>query len=230
MNFAAKGHTMKIMLTGATGMVGKGVLLECLDDPRVTEVLALGRRSAGMSHPKLKELLHGDLLDVAPIAERMTGYDGCFFCLGTTSLGKSKEEYRRITRDLTLHIAGILLPRNPAMTFCYVSGAGTAGDGHSKLDWANVKGGVENDLLRMGFKAAYMFRPGMIAPKRGVRSGTAWINGLLIVLGPVLSALQPVFPDTITTTVAIGRAMLNVTANGCAKAVLENKDIAVLGR
>lgn len=221
---------MKIILTGATGMVGKGVLLECLDDARVSEVLVLARRSAGISHPKLKEVLHKDLLDITPVADQLTGCDGCFFCLGTTSLGKSKEEYRRITRDLTLHIAEALLPRNPAMTFCYVSGAGTSTKEDSKLDWANVKGSVENALLHMGFKAAFMFRPGMIVPKRGVRSGTAWINGLLIVLAPVLAALRPVFPHSITTTVAIGKAMLNVTANGYTDRILENKDISAIGK
>jgi len=220
---------MKIILTGATGMVGKGVLLECLDDARVSEVLVLARRSAGITHPKLKEVLTPDLLDITPVADQLAGCDGCFFCLGTTSLGKSKEEYRRITRDLTLHIAEALLPRNPAMTFCYVSGAGTSTAEDSKLDWANVKGGVENALLRMGFKAAFMFRPGMIMPKRGVKSATAWINGLLVVLGPILMALRPVFPDNITTTVAIGKAMLNVTANGCATRILGNKEIAAMG-
>lgn len=220
---------MKIILTGATGMVGKGVLLECLDDPRVSEVLVLARRSAGITHPKLKEVLTEDLLDITPVADQLAGCDGCFFCLGTTSLGKSNEEYRKVTRDLTLHIAKTLLPRNPAMTFCYVSGAGTASKEDSKLDWANVKGGVENALLGMGFKAAFMFRPGMIVPKRGVKSGTAWINGLLVVLGPVLAALRPVFPDSITTTVAMGKAMLQVTANGYATPILETKDISTLG-
>ena len=229
MIFDARDNTMKIILTGATGMVGKGVLLECLDDPRVSEVLVLARRSSGITHPKLKEVLHPDLLDISAVADQLTGCDGCFFCLGTTSLGKSKEEYRRITQDLTLNIAEALLPRNPSMTFCYVSGAGTSSKKDSKLDWANVKGGVENALLGMGFKAAFMFRPGMIVPKRGVKSGTPWINGLLVVLGPVLSALRPVFPDSITTTVAMGRAMLNVTANGCATPILESKDISAIG-
>lgn len=225
-----QAEAMKIILTGATGMVGKGVLLECLDDARVSEVRVLARRSSGITHPKLKEVLTRDLLDIAPVADRLTGCDGCFFCLGTTSLGKSKEEYRRVTRDLTLHVAGILLPRNPAMTFCYVSGAGTSTKEDSKLDWANVKGGVENALLAMGFKAAFMFRPGMIVPKRGVKSGTAWINGLLVVLGPVLAALRPVFPNNITTTVAMGKAMLNVTASGYGAPVLESRDIAAIGK
>jgi uncharacterized protein YbjT (DUF2867 family) len=225
-----QAEAMKIILTGATGMVGRGVLLECLDDPRVSEVRVLARRSSGITHPKLKEALTGDLLDVTSVADQLKGYDGCFFCLGTTSLGKSKEKYRMITRDLTLHIAETLLPRNPGMTFCYVSGAGTSTTEDSKLDWANVKGGVENALLSMRFKAAFMFRPGMIVPKRGVRSGTAWINGLLVVLGPVLMALRPVFPGSITTTVAIGKAMLNVTANGYAKHILESRDITALGK
>ncbi len=222
-------NTMKIILTGATGMVGEGVLLECLDDPRVSEVVVLARRSSGITHPKLKEVLHPDLLDISPVADQLAGYDGCFFCLGTTSLGKSKEEYRRITRDLTLHIAEALLPRNPCMTFCYVSGAGTSSTEDSKLDWANVKGGVENALLGMGFKAAFMFRPGMIVPKRGIRSGTAWINGLLMVLGPVLAALRPVFPNSIITSVAMGKAMLHVTASGYATKILESKDISAAG-
>jgi uncharacterized protein YbjT (DUF2867 family) len=221
---------MKVIITGATGMVGKGVLLACLGDKRVSHVLTLGRSVVGISHPKLTELVHDNLLQIGPIADKLSGYDACFFCLGTSSMGVSKEEYRRITHDLTVHIAQVLLTRNPGMTFCYVSGAGTASAEKSSMDWANVKGRVENELLRMGFKRAFMFRPAMILPEGGVRSRTGWVNALYIVLGPLFRVLMPMFPGSITTTTILGRAMVRVALEGFARPVLEGKDISAVGR
>ncbi len=221
---------MKVIITGATGMVGKGVLLACLGDPRVTQVLALGRSVMGLSHPKLIELVHDNLLQIGPIADQLAGYDACFFCLGTSSMGVSKEEYRRITHDLTIHMAKVLLSRNPGMTFCYVSGAGTSTSEKSNMKWANVKGRVENELLRMGFKRAFMFRPAMVLPEGGVRSRAGWVNSVYAVLGPLFRVLKPLFPGSITTTTILGRAMVRVALQGFARPVLEGKDISVVGR
>jgi uncharacterized protein YbjT (DUF2867 family) len=220
---------MKVIITGATGMVGKGVLLACLGDGRVTEVLTLGRNVVGISHPKLTEVVHENLLQLAPVAERLSGYDACFFCLGISSVGVSKEEYRRITHDLTLHVAKVLLAGNPGMTFCYVSGTGTATAEKSSMDWANVKGRVENELLRMGFKRAFMFRPAMILPEGGVRSRSRMVNVLYAALGPLLRVLKPVLPGSITTTTILGRAMVRVACDGFARPVLEGKDITQVG-
>jgi uncharacterized protein YbjT (DUF2867 family) len=221
---------MKVIITGATGMVGKGVLLACLGDARVSHVLTLGRSVVGISHPKLTELVHENLLQIGPLADQVTGYDACFFCLGTSSMGVSKEEYRRITHDLTVHVAQVLLTRNPGMTFCYVSGAGTASSEKSTMDWANVKGRVENELLRMGFKRVFMFRPAMVLPEGGVRSRTGWVNALYNVLGPLFRVLKPMFPGGITTTTILGRAMVRVALAGFARPVLEGRDVSAVGR
>lgn len=220
---------MKIILTGATGMVGKGVLMRCLDDPRVSEVLVLARQPSGVRHAKLKEVVHPDLLALAPVADGLSGYDACFFCLGISSVGMDKESYRRTTEDLTLHVAGTLLPRNPGMTFIYVSGSGTSSAENSRLDWANVKGRTENRLLHMGFKAAYMFRPGIILPKRGARPKAGWIAATYFLLGPLFGLLRPLFPKAILDTDIIAQAMMEVSLNGYPKPVLEAADIAEAG-
>ena len=156
-------RTMKVILTGATGMVGEGVLLECLDNPAIGEVLAVNRKPAGRTHPKLRDIIHADFFDPAPLAGAVAGYDACFFCLGVSSVGMDAAHYKRATYDLTLGVAQVLAQANPAMTFCYITGKGTDSSEQGRVMWARVKGRTENALLKLPLKA-YMFRPGLIQP------------------------------------------------------------------
>src|SRR5579864_1453935 len=177
---------MKVILFGATGMVGQGVLRECLRDPRVEAVLAVGRSATGQSHPKLSELVQQDLFAYSANEARLKGYDACFFCLGVSSAGMSEADYRHITYDLTLAAAETLVRLNPAMTFIYVSGAGTDSSERGSSMWARVKGATENALLRLPFKAAYMFRPGVIRPLHGIRSKTPLYRAFYMAAAPLL--------------------------------------------
>jgi len=212
---------MKVILFGATGMVGQGVLRECLLDPRVEAVLSIGRSATGQQHPKLRELVHRDLLDYSAIESELSGYDACFFCLGVTSAGMSEADYRRVTYDVTLAAATVLARLNPQMTFVFVSGAGTGG----KQMWARVKADAENALLKLPFKAAYMFRPAIIQPLHGIRSRTASYRVFYAITRPLLPLLERAFPKYVTTTEQIGRAMIGVAMNGAPKAILESADI-----
>lgn len=211
---------MKIIITGTTGMVGEGVLLECLDRPEVEQVLVVNRRPLGRSHPKLKEIIQKDFSDLTPFKGQLQGYDACFFCLGISSVGLSKEEYRRITYDLTLHMAQLL---NPEITFCYVSGAGTSAQG--RMDWARVKGETENALMKL-FKKAYMFRPGFMKATPGQKNVKSYYH--------LFSWLYPfgrlVFPAGFCTLQEVGRAMINATLKGYPMHILEVKDIVQLAK
>jgi hypothetical protein len=215
---------IKAIITGASGMVGEGVLHECLLHPNVEEVLVIGRRSAGVIHPKLKEILHSDFNDLAAVKDQLKGYNACFFCLGVSSLGMKEKEYHRVTYDLTMHMATILADQNPGMTFCYVSGAGTDSTEHGSLMWARVKGQTENDLMRLPFKAAYMFRPGFMKPTKGLKNT---LKGYMFFawLYPVL---RPLFPNFVSTLQEVGLAMINAATHGYEKQVLEVKDIVKL--
>ena len=166
---------MKVILFGATGMVGQGCLRECLLDPGVESVLAVGRSTTGQRHAKLREILHDNFVDYSAIESELEGFDACFFCLGVSSLGMSEERYRHLTYDLTMAAAKTLSRRNPNMVFIYVTGAGTDSTERGSLMWARIKGKTENDLLKLPFRAAYMFRPAGIQPLHGIRSRTAWI-------------------------------------------------------
>jgi uncharacterized protein YbjT (DUF2867 family) len=221
---------MKVVLLGATGMIGRGVLRECLSDPGVEEVLALGRGPSGASHPKLRDLVAPDLLDLAPHAAALTGYDACFFCLGVTSAGMGEADYRRVTRDLTVAVAGLLARLNPAMVFTYDSGAGTDATERGRAMWARVKGETENALLRLPFRRAYMFRPGLIQPLHGIRSRTPSYRLVYAVLAPIFPLLHRLFPDHLTTTERLGRAMLAAARRGAPVQVLEVRDITALAR
>jgi uncharacterized protein YbjT (DUF2867 family) len=219
---------VKVLLFGATGMVGAGVLRECLKDPRVEHVLAVGRHPCGLANVKLEEILHADFFDYGPLAARFTDRDACFFCLGVSSAGMSESDYRRRTYDLTLAAANALVAANPRAVFCYVSGAGTDSSEHGRMMWARVKGETENALLRLPFAAAYMFRPGYIQPLEGVRSKTA----LYQVFYTGLSWLYPLLrrlPAYVTSTVTLGRAMIAVAAGGHPSPILESRDINRLG-
>ncbi|HEY2362584.1 MAG TPA: NAD-dependent epimerase/dehydratase family protein [Candidatus Angelobacter sp.] len=216
---------MKVILFGATGMVGQGVLRECLLAGDVDSVLAVGRTSTGQQHAKLQEIVRSNLFDLSPIEGRISGFDACFFCLGVSAAGMSEQDYRRLTYDLTISVATTLVRLNPAMTFVYVSGTGTDSSESSRMMWARIKGKTENDLLKMPFRAAYMFRPGYIQPLHGIRTKTKLYGALYTVVGPLYPILKRLLPNYVTTTECVGRAMLNAARRGAPKRFLENQDI-----
>ncbi|NTX55796.1 NAD-dependent epimerase/dehydratase family protein [Myxococcus sp. CA039A] len=220
---------MKVLLFGATGMVGQGVLRECLRSPSVEQVLAVGRAETGQRHEKLRELSLKDFLD-ASSESSLDGYDACFFCLGVSSAGMNEEDYRRVTYDLTLSVAQVLARVNPRMTFIYVSGAGTDSTEKGRSMWARVKGRTENALLAMPFRAVYLFRPGIIRPMHGIVSKTRVYRVLYKVLSPLYPVLKAVAPGFVTTTEAVGLAMVATAELGAPKKVLENDDINNLAR
>jgi len=219
---------MNVILFGATGMVGQGVLRECLAAPDVTRVLAVGRLPTGQHHEKLLELVIADLVDLGSHEAELAGFDACFFCLGVSSAGMGEADYRRVTKDLTLAVAGLLARVDPGMTFIYVSGAGTDSSERGRTMWARVKGETENALLRLPFRAAYMFRPAYIQPVHGVRSRTRWYALLYAALGPLYPVWKTLFPRWVTTTERVGRAMLVAARRGAPGPVLENGDINAL--
>jgi uncharacterized protein YbjT (DUF2867 family) len=216
---------MKInaIITGATGMVGKGVLLECLDSPEVESVMVITRKKTGLNHDKMKEIIVQDFYDLSSIKKDLKGYNACFFCLGVSALGLNEEQYIKITYTLTLHFAETLLALNPEMVFNYVSGTGTDSSEQVRSMWARVKGRTENAILNMGFKDAYAFRPGLIIPEKGVKSSTGWYNSIYVVMKPVFPWLKR--QGFATTTVKIGKAMISTVIKGYEKKHLENKDI-----
>jgi uncharacterized protein YbjT (DUF2867 family) len=216
---------MKILLFGATGMIGKGVLREALLDPDVTRVVTVGRRPTGQSHPKLSELVRPDLAALGPLEPELAGFDACLFCLGVSALGMTEAEYTRLTYDLTLSIARTLLRTSPELTFIYVSGASTDSSESGRMMWARVKGRTENALLSLPFKAAYMFRPGVVVPVRGIRSSVGWYNAAYVVLKPLYPILSRLTPNFVTTTERLARAMLAVARSGYPTHVLEMADI-----
>jgi uncharacterized protein YbjT (DUF2867 family) len=216
---------MKAIITGATGMVGEGVLLECLGHPDVEQVLVINRRPGGVSHPKLREIVHGDFFNLLPIEQQVTGFDACFFCLGVSSIGMSQEEYRHITYDLTLNVAQLLAKLNPGMSFCYVTGAGTDSSEQGRVAWARVKGRTENALLRL-FKRAYMFRPGFMKATQGQHNVKSYYK-FFAWLYPVGRSL---YPAGFCTLREVGLAMINAAMKGYPKQILEVKDIVALAR
>lgn len=215
---------LNVIITGSTGMVGKGVLLECIDSPDVESILVINRSPVDIRHPKVKEIIHKDFFDWSAIRAQLSGYNCCFFCLGVSAAGMKEADYRRLTYDLTLGFAKVVLFLNPDMTFCYVSGAGTDSSEKGRMMWARIKGKTENDLLSLGFKAAYMFRPGYIHPMRGIKSRTPLYNAFYRVLKPLYPLLKRM-PKYVTDNVTIGRAMIAVAKNGYSKGVLESLDI-----
>lgn len=216
---------MRVILFGATGMVGQGVLRECLLDPDVERVLAVGRSATPQRDEKLHDLVVADFLDFSAVERELSGYDACFFCLGITSAGMTEADYRRVTYDIALAAARTLVKLNPAMTFVFVSGAGADSTERGRVMWARVKGQTENALLALPFKGVYVFRPAAIQPLHGIRSKTAWINAAYAVVGPLYPVFKRLVPNYVTTTERIGRAMLAVARNGAPKRVLENADI-----
>lgn len=215
---------MRILLFGATGMVGQGVLRECLRDPDVEQVAAVGRSAAGIQDAKLAEIVHADLANYSAIENRLRGFDACFFCLGISSAGMKEADYERITYGFTVAAAETLSRLNPGMVFTYVSGAGTDSTERGRSMWARVKGRTENALLRLPLKA-YMFRPGVIQPLDGIKSKTRSYRVLYALTGPLLTLLHRLLPNVVLTTQEIGQAMLKMAQHGYAKRVLEVRDI-----
>lgn len=218
---------MRVVVFGATGMVGGGVLRECLLDPAVTSVLAVGRRSTGVADPKLTEVVHGDMHDLSAIEDRLTGLDACLFCLGVSAVGYSEERYRRITNDLTLSVADTLIRLNPGLRFVYVSGQGADSTESSRTMWARVRGGTENALLARS-EAAYVLRPGFIQPRNGERSAVRLYRVIYRIAGPLYPVLRRLWPGSVTTTENVGRAMLAAARSGAPKRILENRDVNAL--
>jgi uncharacterized protein YbjT (DUF2867 family) len=216
---------MRVLIFGATGMVGQGVLRECLLDPSIDAVQTVGRSATGAQNLKLREIVQPDLFHYSGIEAELKGFDACFFCLGVSSAGMSEQEYENLTYTLTLAAAETLSRLNPAMTFVYVSGAGTDSSEKGRVMWARVKGKTENAILRLPFKAAYMFRPGIIQPVHGARSKTTAYRVGYALAKPLLPLLRRLFPRYILTTEEIGRAMIHVAKRGAPKKVLESWDI-----
>jgi uncharacterized protein YbjT (DUF2867 family) len=212
---------IKAIITGATGMVGEGILHECLKHQDVESVLVINRKLCGVEHPRLKEIIHKDLYDLSSIEDQLKRYNACYFCAGVSSIGKKEDEYKHITYDLTISFAKTLIKLNPGMTFCYVSGVGTDSTEKGRSMWARVKGKTENDLLELPFKAAYMFRPGYIQPTMGLKNTYKMYK----VAAPFYPLWKLLFPKYVTTLREIGLAMINVTMYESSKQILECRDI-----
>src|ERR1700676_1720412 len=214
---------MKAIITGATGMVGEGVRLECLSSPAVEKVLVINRRPGGVSHPKLQEIIHGDFFNLRPIEPQLMRFDACFFCLGVSSGGRTPAEYRQLTYDLTLNVARVVAKLSPAMVFCYVTGAGTDSSERGRTAWARVKGATENALIRL-FENSYMFRPGFMKPSPGQRNEKSYYKYILW-LYPIGRAL---YPTGFCTLREVALAMIKVAGTGYSKHILEVKDVVAL--
>lgn len=217
---------LKVIITGATGMVGEGVLYECLQHPNVEEILVVVRKPSGYVHPKLKEIIHSDFFNITPIKDQLKGYNACLFCLGVSSVGMQEDEYYQKTYVLTMHLAGLLAEQNPGMTFCYISGAGTDSSENGKIRWARVKGKTENDLMQLPFKAVYNFRPAIIAPTKGLKNTLGFYKWL----GWMLPVLRVISPNWVSSLKELGLAMINASQLGYEKQILEVKDIKELAK
>ncbi len=215
---------LRVLVTGATGMVGEGVVHECLRHPDVEEVLIINRKASGMTDGKLTEIIHGDFYDITPIESQLRGYNACFFCLGTSSVGMKEEDYYKVTYTLTLHVAEVLSRLNPEMTFCYISGAGTDSTEKGRSMWARVKGKTENNLMKLPFRRAFAFRPGFIKPIPGLVRTNAYYKyiGWLFPIGRAL------YPAGFCTLPELARALIHVAKDGYEKSLVEGKDIIQL--
>ena len=223
-------HGLRIILFGATGMIGRGVLLECLAAPDVSHVLSIGRRVTDVQHVKLTQVVHDDFADYSGIGEQLAGFDACFFCLGASSAGMSEERYRHITYDLTLAAGQALLARNQGLVFCYVSAAGADISEQGRSMWARVKGKTENDLLKLPFAGAYMFRPAYVHAAKGVPPQQTWLRVVYFLVRPLYPILRVLLPRYVTTGENFGRAMIRVAQHGYSSSTLESDDINAVGQ
>lgn len=224
--YAMNTNPIRAIITGATGMVGEGVLHECLQHPDVEAVLVINRKPCGVIHPKLKEIIHADFFDLFPIATQLAGYNACYFCLGVSSIGMKEQEYYRLTYTLTMHVAETLSRLNPDMLFCYVSGAGTDSSEKGRSMWARVKGKTENDLMKLPFRGVYAFRPGFIKPIKGLtrtHKFYRYINWMF----PIGRAL---FPNGFCTLKELSLAMIHIAQHGYHKKIIDGKDIIQLAQ
>jgi len=215
---------MKVIITGATGMVGEGVLLVCLENPAISNVLIINRKPLGITHPKLKEIIHEDFHDLSPVAAQLAGYDACYFCLGVSSVGMKMDKYRKVTYDLTMHFGETVSRLNSDMVFIYVAGAGTDGTEKGKVEWARIKGKTENDLRKLPFKRVYGYRPGFIKPYKGQKKAHAFYNYInwFFPIGKKLS------PDYFNTMEELALSMIRVSLNEYPKETVYGKDISIL--
>jgi hypothetical protein len=217
---------IKLILTGATGMVGEGVLHECLQHEDVENILVINRNPCGVQHSKLKEIIHHDFYDLSPIENQLSGYNACFFCLGVSSIGKKEPEYYKLTYTLTMHFAEKVLRHNNDMTFCYISGASTDSTEKGRMMWARVKGKTENDLMKLPFKKVYAVRPGFLRATKGLKNTL----GLYRFVGWLYPVLKLIFPNSGSSLKELGLAMINVVRKGYSKNILEVKDIIALSK
>ena len=217
---------IRAIVTGATGMVGEGVMHECLLHPQVKSVLIINRKRSGFTHPKLKEIVHPDFFDFSAIEDQLTGYNACYFCLGVSSVGMKEPEYYKMTYTLTMHVAGTLSKLNKEMTFCYVSGSGTDSSEKGRSMWARVKGKTENDLFKLPFKQVFAFRPGYMHPTKGLKNTLPYYK----YLSWMYPFFRAVFPKLVSTLSELGLAMINVTRFGYGKKILEVKDIVAVAK
>lgn len=217
---------IRAIITGVTGMVGEGVLHECLQHPDVEQILIVGRKSYGIAHPKVKEIVHKDFFDLSAIESQLSGYNACFFCLGVSAVGMNEADYYKMTYTLTLNFATTVNKLNPDMTFCYISGAGTDSTEKGRQMWARVKGKTENDLTKLPFKRVYNFRPGGLLPTKGLKNTLVYYK----YLGWLVSALRVIAPNHVSTLKELGLAMINVVIKGHEKQIIEVKDIVTLAK
>ena len=217
---------IKAIITGTTGMVGEGVLQECLSHQDVEEILVINRRPCGVSHPKLAEIIHSDFFNLSPVADKLKGYNTCFFCLGVSSVGISEEQYYNLTYNLTLNFARLLADQNPDMTFLYISGAGTDSTEKGRMNWARVKGKTENDLMKLSFKNVFACRPGFMLPAKGARN----VPGYYKVFRYLYPVLRRLFPNHVSTLKEVALAMINTAIYGYEKQILEVKDLVQLAK
>lgn len=218
-------HKIKVIITGATGMVGEGVLQECLNNSEVEKVLIVTRKEYPIVHPKVKQVIFSDILNIGELGDELLDYNACFFCAGVSSVGMNEEKYTKLTYDLTLNFSKKLLEINKDMVFCYVSGSGTDSSEKGKVMWARVKGKTENDLLKLPFKAVYNFRPGFMRPSPGAKN----VKGVLKFISALYPILRPLNKTYFLTLEEVGKAMVAVTKNGYNKHILETQDISFLG-
>jgi uncharacterized protein YbjT (DUF2867 family) len=216
---------IRVIITGVTGMVGEGVLHECLLSPDVEKVLAVNRRPCGVTHPKLSEIIHENFFDLRSIEPALSGYNACFFCLGVSSVGMKKEVYEKITYDLTIGFAKTLVRVNTSMSFCYVTGAGTDSTEKGRLHWARIKGKTENDLQKLGFRQTFLFRPGILKPTKGQKN----VPGFYKWAGWLIPVIETLFPSMICSLAQLGQAMIHVVTRGYEKNIIEVSDIKKLG-